>query len=194
VFDLEIPDWAHAVVEGPGGPLILEGALDGRRIIVLNFDWMLFDLPRMQAFPLLLSNAVAELNPLALPSSVPMGESVLLRPLAGASEVTVRMPDGSHRDFSLERGAVSFAETQQAGRYTVQWRGETEGEALASFNVNVSSHIQSDVTPSTYSFGQGLTTRGSLQAPVPGLQLWPYLVLLMLSLLTVEWVYFSRRS
>jgi hypothetical protein len=134
------------------------------------------------------------LNPLALPSSVPMGESVLLRPLAGASEVTVRMPDGSQRDFSLERGAVSFAETQQAGRYTVQWRGETEGEALASFNVNVSSHIQSDVTPSTYSFGQGLTTRGLLQAPVPGLQLWPYLVLLMLSLLTVEWVYFSRRS
>jgi Ca-activated chloride channel homolog len=194
VVRLEAPDWAHAVAEGPAGPLILEGTLEGRRIIILNFDWMLFDLPRMQAFPLLLSNAMAELNPLALPSSVPMGQSVLLRPLAGASETTVRMPDGSQREFSLKQGAVSFAETQQVGRYEVRWKGEDWGEASASFNVNVSSHAQSDVMPGVHSFGQGQTTRGLLSGPVPGLQLWPFLVMLMLSLLAVEWVYFSRRS
>jgi hypothetical protein len=45
-----------------------------------------------------------------------------------------------------------------------------------------------------HSFGQGQTTRGLLSGPVPGLQLWPFLVMLMLSLLAVEWVYFSRRS
>jgi hypothetical protein len=108
--------------------------------------------------------------------------------------VTVHMPDGSQRDFSLRQGAVNFAETQQAGRYTVRWKGETEGQADASFNVNVSSHTQSDVTPSAHSFGRGQTARGLLQAPVPGLQLWPYLVLLMLIVLTLEWAYFSKRS
>lgn len=191
---LETPDWAHAVAEGQGGPLILQGERQGRRIIAFSFDWTLFDLPRMQAFPLLISNAIEELNPLALPGSVRLGESVLIRPMAGAFQTTVEMPDGTQRSYSLREGAVSFAETNQVGRYTVRWRDETGNEASSSFNVNVASDAQSNVAPLQHSFGQGEAARGQLQAPAPGLQLWPYLGLMVLGLLAAEWAYFSRRS
>ncbi len=190
---LETPEWARAVVEGPTGPLILEGDQAGRRVVLFDFDWFLYDLPRMQAFPLLLSNAVAELNPLALPRNVHPGEAVQLRPLADASEVTVQLPDGTRRQFPLDQGSRGFGETQQVGRYTVKWKGPKLGEVASSFSVNVNSETQSDIAPVPLSLGQGRLTRG-FSAPVPGVQLWPLFAVLLLGLLTVEWAYFARRG
>src|SRR6266545_4987508 len=47
--------WAHVVVDGDGGPMLLAGEKDGRRIVVLAFDLHNSDLPLQVAFPLLLS-------------------------------------------------------------------------------------------------------------------------------------------
>lgn len=190
---LETPLWARAIVEGQLGPLILQGEKSGRRIVVFNFDWMLFDLPRMQAFPLLLSNAVAQLNPTMLPGKVQPGNSVQFRPMADAAEAIVEMPDGSHRSLSFNQGAVSFGETHQVGRYTVKWKGARLGEVSNSFNVNVDSTAESEVTPRAHLLGQDRMTRG-YSPPVPGRQLWPLLALLLLGLLSAEWAYFSRRG
>ncbi|MHB0868820.1 MAG: VWA domain-containing protein [Chloroflexota bacterium] len=190
---LETPEWARAIVEGPGGPLILKGDLGGRRVVLFSFDWFLYDLPRMQAFPLLLSNAVAELNPLELSRDVRPGDSVLLRPLADATEASVELPDGSSRELSLAQGAGSFGDTQQVGRYAVRWKGPKLGEVSSSFNVNVSSESQSDITPRSHQLGQGRLTRG-FSPPVPGVPLWPIFAVLLLGLLTVEWAYFARRG
>lgn len=190
---LETPEWARPIVEGPTGPLILKGDLGGRRVVIFNFDWFLYDLPRMQAFPLLLSNAMAELNPLDLPKDVRPGDSVLLRPLADAAEATVELPDGSRRELSLAQGAGSFGETQQVGRYTVRWKGPKLGEVASNFHVNVNSEAQSDVAPRSIPLGQGTPVRG-FSAPMPGTQLWPAFAVLLLGLLTVEWAYFTRRG
>ncbi len=190
---LETPEWARAVVEGAAGPLILEGDQEGRRIVLFNFDWSLYDLPRMQAFPLLLSNAMSELNPMALPGNVHPGDSVLIRPLSDATQAVVQLPDGTHRDISLKEGAVSFGETQEVGRYSVTWKGPKLGESASNFDVNVTNETLSNVAPREVSFQQSGLTRGST-APVPGLQLWPYFAMALLGLMTVEWVYFSRRG
>ncbi|HEX2988091.1 MAG TPA: BatA and WFA domain-containing protein, partial [Chloroflexota bacterium] len=136
---LETPEWARNVAEGPTGPLILQGDQAGRRIVIFAFNWQLYDLPRMQAFPLLISNALSELNPVALPREIQPGQSVLLRPMGDAREATVGLPDGSSRQVSLKDGAVSFGDTQQVGRYEVRWKGATLGELSSSFNVNLAS-------------------------------------------------------
>lgn len=190
---LETPDWARAIVEGPTGPLILEGDRNGRKIVIFGFDWYLYDLPRMQAFPLLLSNAVGELNPLTLPRNVHPGEAVQLRPMADATEVTVQLPNGSHRQLSLREGARSFGDTHQVGQYIVKWKGPKLGEVSSGFTVNVASENQSDVAPREIGLGQGRITRG-FSEPVPGQPLWPALAFLLLGLLSVEWVYFARRG
>ena len=66
---LETPEWAQPMVEGPAGPLVLQGEQAGRKVVIFDFDWLLPDLPRMQAFPLLLSNIVGDLDPLACPAA-----------------------------------------------------------------------------------------------------------------------------
>jgi len=190
---LETPIWARAIVEGQQGPLILQGERSGRRIVIFNFDWMLFDLPRMQAFPLLLSNAIDQLNPTMLPGKVQPGNAVQLRPMADSTEAIVELPDGSRRSLTFNEGAISFGETQQVGRYTVKWKGARLGDVYSGFNVNVDSAAESDVTPQVHLLGRDRITRG-YSPPVPGLQLWPFLALLLLAILSAEWSYFSRRG
>ena len=190
---IEAPEWARSVVEGASGPLILEGDQAGRRIIIFDFDWSLYDLPKMQAFPLLLSNAMSQLNPGALPGNVRPGNSVLIRPMADAVEAVVQLPDGTHRDLSLKHGAQGFGETQQVGRYTVTWKGPRLGSVSGSFSVNINSEILSNVAPRQLTFEQSGLTRGST-TPVPGLQLWPYFAMALLGLLSLEWAYFCRRG
>ncbi len=190
---LETPDWARAVAEGPAGPLILEGDRAGRRIVIFNFDWFLYDLPRMQAFPLLLSNAMTQLNPTALPGAIHPGDSILIRPVGDSTGATVLLPDGTHRELPLKAGSQNFGETQQVGRYTVTWKGPRLGEISSSFDVDISSESASNVAPTQLSFNQSGLTSGPT-APVPGLQLWPYFAMALLGLLTAEWAYFSRRG
>ncbi len=190
---LETPEWARSVVEGATGPLILEGDRAGRRVVLFDFDWSLYDLPRMQAFPLLLSNAMSELDPMALPQSTHSGDAILIRPMADATQATVQLPDGTHRDLSLKEGSQGFGETQQVGRYTVTWKGPKLGEVSSSFNVNINSETLSNVAPRQITFQQGGLARGST-TPVPGPQLWPYFAVALLGLLSAEWVYFTRRG
>ena len=190
---LETPEWAYAVAEGPAGPLILQGERSGRRIVVLNFDWLLTSLPRMQSFPLLLSNVVGQLDPTALPPTIHPGESVVLRPLADATSVTVKKPDGSPSQVSLAAGSVRFDDTNMVGQYIVTWKGQQAGEISNSFNVNLTSPVASDITPRQYGFGQGGLERGYSPA-APGQQLWPFAALLLLGLMVGEWIYFTRRG
>lgn len=88
---------------------------------------------------------------------------------------------------------MSFGETQEVGRYSVTWKGPKLGESASNFDVNVTNETLSNVAPREVSFQQSGLTRGST-APVPGLQLWPYFAMALLGLMTVEWVYFSRRG
>ncbi len=192
-IQLETPSWAHAVVEGQAGPLILQGERAGREIVILNFDWLLTDLSRMQAFPLLLSNVVGELNPMALPSSLEPGQPIVLRPMADATGVSVKKPDGTTSQVSLTDGAFAFDETDQIGHYSVTWKGPQLGEVSSSFNVNLTSSTASDIAPMEYTFGNGSMQRGPSPAG-PGRQLWPFAAIALLVVMAAEWTYFSRKG
>ncbi len=190
---LQTPDWAYSVADGPAGPLILEGERAGRKIVVLNFDWLVSSLPRMQAFPLLLSNVVEQLDPTSLPRTISPGESVALRPMGDATSATIEKPNGSSSQVSLATGSVRFDDTNSPGQYTVTWQGPLLGKISNTFSVNLANTAASDITPEQHSFGQGVLGRG--YSPVgPGRQLWPFAALLLLGLMAGEWIYFTRRS
>ena len=190
---VETPEWAHAVAEGQSGPLILQGERNGRGVIVFAFDWLLHDLPRMQAFPLLLSNAVAQLTPTSLPRAVRPGESVTLRPMGDATDVTVELPDGGRQQLSLDAGAASFGGTEQVGSYRVTWHGTRQGDLSSGFNVNLADPAESEVTPRSWTVEGGSPTMG-FSLPVPGLPLWPMAAVALLIVLSLEWSYFAWRS
>lgn len=75
-----LPDWALPLISAPGGPLLLAGEQDGRRIAALTFALQDSDLSLQTAYPILMANLVQyllpESDPLAasdtgLPASVP---------------------------------------------------------------------------------------------------------------------------
>jgi Ca-activated chloride channel homolog len=54
-----VPGWAHVVLGTRQGPLVMQGALEGRPVVSLTFHPAVSGLEKSLAFPLLISNATA---------------------------------------------------------------------------------------------------------------------------------------
>ena len=101
---------------------------------------------------------------------------------------TVTTPSGRRVKAQVTRGVASFADTDEAGVYTVSTaRGETR------VAVNLMSAEESDLTPQPLpTFVEGARAEAP---PVPiQRELWPFFVLLALVLFAVEGVLYWRRQ
>lgn len=126
--------WLDPVVQSEQGPLLLAGEQDGRRIAVLTFDPRLSNLPKLVAFPLLMSNLVGWLYPLAGTQAITPGDPVYVSP---GSVVTA--PSG--RATTLGNAGV-YVDTEEVGLY------RAEGGALQkpiNFAVNMTSERESNL-------------------------------------------------
>lgn len=193
------PDWARPLVSAEGGPLLLVGERDGRRIAVLTFDLHHSDLPLQVAFPVLMANLVEWLTPgqpFDAGDGLRPGESLSLLGAAGTSdapEVRIIKPDGSvwtPQDSALaqERSRLVFAETEQLGLYQVEIAGSPAGQ----FAVNLFDPVESSLSR------QEAITIGRAEVPPAGEQelgqreLWPWLAAGALILLLIEWWVYHR--
>jgi hypothetical protein len=188
VAQVVVPPWAAPVVTGPDGPVILEGEREGRRVVILGFEPGASNLPKMVAFPALISNAV----------------DWLLAGLDGAvaAGTTVRLPAGLNGDLVGPDGGrqpvagLAFASgAERAGQYQLRRLGE---DPLTLFAVNVADARESDVTPRRPTVGQPIRPF-SLAAPgldgqPEGIDLWPFLAAGVLVLLVLEWFLYTRRG
>jgi hypothetical protein len=167
--------WLDPVMVAEGGPLLLAGTRDGRRIAVLTFDPRDSNLPSLAAFPLLLANLVEWLDPLAGVQALHPGDPVPLAPAA-----TVTAPDGTAARVG-ERGV--YAGTEAAGLYQV-----TGGAAPArTFAVNMTDAGESALAPRPH---PELQRDAPLAAPDSQTQqeFWPLLAALAAGLLGAEWI------
>ncbi len=135
---LDANSWLQPVVEAAQGPLLLAGERDGQRIVVLTFDPRNSNLPKLAAFPLLISNLADWLYPLAGTEALKPGQPIYLQP--GAS---VKTPAGTVVQAS---GTGAYAETDQAGIYQVQEVGVPSSAPL-SFAVNMADALESNLSP-----------------------------------------------
>jgi hypothetical protein len=122
---LVLPDWARAVIPGPGGaPLLYAGERAGQRAAVLAFEPRKSDLPLQVAFPIMLANLTGELlgGSGAPTEAVTPGSPVTLPIPAGATGVRVTRPDGATSDLvpgTVGGTAVTYSQTDLLGVYTV---------------------------------------------------------------------------
>ena len=190
---LGVPPWASVAAESSAGPLMLQGQLDGRRVVVIGFDPFLSGLEKLVAFPLLVSNAVELLADSGVDPWVVPGQSVSLPVSAEALEVTLARPDGSLSTLDPRAGAARIETTDQIGPYLLRQR-LPDGQVLArTFNVALFGETEADVAPRDLpSWPAAAPLEGA--APRPGPPIWLPFAALALALLGLEWLHYARRG
>ena len=150
------PGWMRVLVQAEGGPLLLAGEREGRRVAVLTFDLHASDLPLKIAFPILMSNLVSWLAPtggLEMPATLRPGDPITLRPGVSATQVVVESPSGRRWTYPVTGEPIPFAETAELGIYTVYQSSASSVESADQadqadrFAVNLFSETESDIAP-----------------------------------------------
>jgi Ca-activated chloride channel homolog len=189
---LSIPPWASSVAETAAGPLVLRGALDGRRVAVLGFDPLVSGLEKLVTFPLLVSNAVEYLSGSGADPAVPLGQPLLLPVAPDAAEVVLELPDGSRRSLSTGSGVAWLDDLDQVGRYNLRQRLAGGAQSQRTFFVDLFGESEADTAPHAYAAWPGASSE--LAAQQPGPPLWPLFVAAALLLLSLEWLHALRRG
>lgn len=188
------PRWATPSVQGPEGPIVLEGYLEGQRVVIYAFDARqpLADFPQRLGFPLLVANTLTWLSAATLPPTLSPGSALTLVPLPEAREIAVRDPVGRLFVFPVRGRALTFNQTEAVGRYEVVQRVGTQVVPQPGFVVNAGDELESDIRPHAYAPVAG----GAALAGIPrGVEreLWPLFATLALVVLGGEWIYYARR-
>jgi hypothetical protein len=190
--------WARVVVEGDGGPILLAGERDGRRIIVLAFALQDSDLPLQVAFPLLMSNIVGFLAPGsgAEAAQLQPDQPLVITADPTATEVRVTRPDGRVVPLTIGGGQALYADTAAVGPYVVE---QLNGEELLSrqrYAVNLFAPEESTIAPlaelnvpQTSGLQQAVT-----REQVGRQEVWRWLAGLALIVLLVEWLVYQRNG
>ena len=192
--------WARVVVDGDGGPVLLAGERDGRRIVVLSFDVHNSDLPLQVAFPLLTSNIVSYLVPGsgAEAAQLAPGQPLAVPIDASISAVRVIKPDGTTVTAAKEGGQAIFVDTDTLGAYTVE---QFKGDQLVGrtrYTVNLFSADESKIAPKAelkVAQVSGLQQAETNEQNRVGRQeFWRWLAAAALIVLVVEWLVYQRNG
>jgi Ca-activated chloride channel homolog len=190
--------WARVVVDGDGGPMLLAGEKDGRRIVVLAFDLHNSDLPLQVAFPLLLSNIVGYLAPGSGAEAAQLAPGQPLAFPVDPSITAIRLtrPDDQVVPLEVKDGQAIYADTDTLGAYVVEQFVGDKLIARQRFAVNLFSKEESTITPQAELKIQ--QTSGLQQATagerVGRQEFWRWLALIALVVLVIEWLVYQRNG
>ena len=182
--------WSQTLVQAEGGPLLLTGQQDGRRVALLTFDIRDSDLPLQIAFPILMANITDWLNPgraIADSGIIQPGDPVTLLPGGSTTAVIVTKPDGSQWRSDASETAVLFNETDQPGIYQVTLQEGSNSRSGGRFAVNLFNIDEATIAPATtIQLGQ-TTLQAENDDNIGQREFWPWLVALALLFLITEW-------
>lgn len=189
-------DWADALVTTDTGALLLAGEQDGRQIAIMTFDIHDSDLPLQITWPILMANLLEWFTPssiISAPNGLQVGGSLPIRPPFDATAVRVTLPDGSTSDLPIDRETVVFADTQETGIYTIDILKGTDIIQSAPFAVNLFAINESNITPQATISLSGNTIAAATRDEVGQQEFWPWVALLALAVLMIEWLVYQRR-
>ena len=184
------PDWAQAVADASGGPLVLRGAVGSRRVVALAFALADSDLPLRPAFPVLISNAVDWLRPLAVPPATRPDSLVRLDVPGGWDQLQVRGPGGPLGLLRPLPSGPAILGLDDVGPYLVTARSPSGSQAEAALAVSLLDERESDVAPRADAPVRGA---GATATPARGYdERWRPVALLAFLVLLAEWWWYHR--
>lgn len=197
----ELPSWGTSylnpsesmeVSEGTAVSAGFYGVYDGHRIAVMGFDLHQTDFGLKAEFPILVSALSDYLlnGSLTEKNAYVAGDSVMLHGNTKGSELTLRLPDGSTQILDASEASGSYLEVEQTGIYHVSQELEKEQKKqdfTVAFPTASESHVESAQNMEmANSDGDGWNWG------IGTLELRNYLLILLLILLTAEWIVYIR--
>ena len=193
VLGFKTPKWAKAFFET--GSKLSAGYLgnyNGRMVAVIGFDLHNTDFPLQTEFPIFMYNLLRETMSarIAEKSVYNAGEAVSIQKRGKSEKVVVTKPDGTKENYNLEGGTVVFADTIDAGLYSIK---EDDGEMyfIVPFPEEESDVLKETVITSDKNTKTDVnkTLSGSISKKMVVL---PVLALLLV-LLMAEWIVYRKR-
>jgi Ca-activated chloride channel family protein len=181
----------RVIAEAAGRPLIVAGERPGLRTLALGWNFSDSDLPLRVGFPILLSNSVRWLAASgggSAPMRIRPGSIVSLAVPPDAESAEVTLPDESKRTLSVIAGQAAFTESDRVGVY-----GMTSGDRKWRWAVDLRSAEESDLTPREEMKLGARSVRAGEGPPKTERHVWPYLALLAVAILLLEWRVYHRR-
>ncbi len=182
--------WAETLVQGEGGPLLLAGERNGRRLAILPFGLNDSDLPLQIAFPILMANITDWLNPgrvFDTPTGLQPGDPVTVVPGASTTAVLITKPDGTIWTAEAGEEPVFFTETGQLGLYDVTLQDDNGDRSAGSFAVNLFNPAESRIMPQdSVQLGHD-SVDTAVAENIGQRELWPWLAAAALLILLAEW-------
>lgn len=162
------------------------------KLVYLGFDLSQSNFPLQVAFPLFFSQSLEWLRPRGdgvLSTHVDAGSTHSIPVPAGETRVIMRTPSGNATTLEVTKdGSLQFDATADAGIYQYAVGGATRYFAVSLTNAR-ESDVNNRWRPGARSEDAGSAHNGA-QALVP---LWPYLLVLALVLLALEWFVWTWR-
>jgi hypothetical protein len=193
---IQTPDWADALVQAEGGTLVFAGQTNGQRIASINFDLRESDLPLQIAFPILFSNLTNYLVPPSAfdaTQSLSPGQSLAIVPPPGTQQILIASPSNTGYNIPNEAGGIKFTHTNELGYYAVNFISKDQSSA-EYFAVNLFNAAESNIRPhETIQIGQSQITP-RVSEKIGQYELWPWLAMLAILILMIEWQVYHRRQ
>ncbi len=210
---VELPEGSGAITlaETQLGPAIVELPAADSRAIVVPFDVMSTNWPFQASFVLFLAQAIDYLDRDAADAAAASGAGRLFRP---GDVLTERVPPGAQdvrvvppspqpeQDLVPSRdGRVAFGPIRGVGVYRLRWTGaagatdQRDGDRVTRhFAANLTDADESDVAAAPQiTLGTQTAQAEQFGADEAVQRFWPYLLMLALGVLMVEWWIYNRK-
>ncbi|MBV9790870.1 MAG: BatA and WFA domain-containing protein [Chloroflexi bacterium] len=195
---LSKPVWARRVIDSDGGPILLAGEQNGRRIGVLGFELQNSDLPLQVAFPVLLANLTGYLAPGqgGEASQIQPGQPLVVPVPPDATSVTITNPAGEQTKLTPQNNQAIFGATEALGIYEIAIEREGADPIQRAAAVNLQNAAESRVEPRKQLnlFQAGGRVVAQAQERAGRSELWRWLAWIALLVLIVEWLVYQRSA
>jgi len=189
--DLRTSSFGRPLITSLQTPLVLVRDEPFRQAL-FGFDLHESDLPLRIAFPILVENLSEWMLPPSVPShSFHPDEPVTIVPETGATSLTVIRPDSSRRPLATS-SIATFGDTDLTGLYTVE-QAVAGNVDRSWFTVNLFSEQISQLKPAERLTLPPVNTAATTHALHRGqLEIWPWIALIALGIVVLEWLAFHR--
>lgn len=198
------PGWGRSLIDSDSNPLMVAGTLDGRRIVIFNFDLHKSNLPLQLAYPLLVANVTGWLTSGGATDAsgsgmsgmmLAAGQAVDLPAVPKADNVVIEKPDKTTVTLPVRGDQnITFTDTDELGVYTIVYKaGNTElDKRYAAVNLNDERESNIATQPSVALGNQNLQ-QSAADVDVAR-EVWFWFALAGLLFVMLEWWWYHQRG